>query len=143
MTKPDLLNSTIFKKKQLSHILNNNGFIHLIVYYLLISIIPISEVKSLSRVQLFATPWSVAHQPPPSMEFSRQEYWSGLPFPFPRDLPNLGIEPGSPTLWADAFPSEPPGNPSVMKRSEPPGNPSVMKRTSIFGVSSRRACTSS
>ena len=47
------------------------------------------------------TPWTVAHQAPQSMEFSRQEYWSGLPFPFPGDLPNPGIEPGSPTLQAD------------------------------------------
>ena len=61
-----------------------------------------------SRVQLFVTPWTVAHQAPPSMEFSRQEYWSGLPFPSPGDLPHLGIEPGSPILWADALPSEPP-----------------------------------
>ena len=67
-------------------------------------------VKSLSRVQLFATPWAVAHQVPPSMEFSRQEYLSGLPFPFPGDLPNPGIEPGDPSLEADALPSEPPGN---------------------------------
>ena len=56
--------------------------------------------KSLSRVRLFATPWTVAYQAPPSMEFSRQEYWSGLPFPSPGDLPDLGIEPGSPTLRA-------------------------------------------
>ena len=56
------------------------------------------------------TPWTVAHQAPPSMEFSRQEYWNGLPFPSPGDLPNPGIEPGSPTLQADALPSEPPGN---------------------------------
>ena len=56
------------------------------------------------------TPWTVAHQAPPSMEFSRQEYWSGLPFPSPGDLPNPGIEPGSPALWADALSSEPPGN---------------------------------
>ena len=60
--------------------------------------------KMLSRVQLFATPWTVAHQAPPSMEFSRQEYWSGLPFPSPGDLPNLGIEAESPTLQADALP---------------------------------------
>ena len=66
------------------------------------------KVKSLSRVQLFATPWTVAHQAPPSMEFSRQEYWSGLPFPSPGDLPDLGIEPRSPTLQADTLPSEPP-----------------------------------
>ena len=57
-----------------------------------------SEVKSLSHVLLNETPWTIAHQTPPSMGFSRQEYWSGLPFPAPRDLPNLGIEPESPTL---------------------------------------------
>ena len=68
-----------------------------------------SEVKSLSRVQLFATPWTVAHQASLSMGFSRQEYWSGLPFPSPGDLPDPGIEPKSPTLQADALPSEPPG----------------------------------
>ena len=70
-----------------------------------------SEVKSLSRVWLFSTPWTVAHQAPPSMEFSRQEYWSGLPFPSPGDLLDPGIKPGSPTLRADTLPSEPPGNP--------------------------------
>ena len=57
------------------------------------------------------TPWTVAHQAPPFMEFSRQEYWSGLPFPSAGDLPYPGIEPGSPTLQADALPSEPPRNP--------------------------------
>ena len=66
-------------------------------------------MKSLSRVRLFATPWTVAYQAPLSMGFSRQECWSGLPFPSPGDLPNLGIEPGSPALQADALPSEPPG----------------------------------
>ena len=66
-------------------------------------------VKSLSHVQLFATPWTVAQQAPPSMGFSRQEYWSGLPFPSPGDLPDPGIEPRSPTLQADSLPSEPPG----------------------------------
>ena len=60
-----------------------------------------SEVKSLSHVRLFVTPWTVAYQAPPSMGFSRQEYWSGLPFPSPRDLPNPGIKPGSPALQAD------------------------------------------
>ena len=54
------------------------------------------EVKSLSCVQLFATPWTVAYQAPLSMEFSRQEYWSGLPFPLPGDLPDPGIEPSLP-----------------------------------------------
>ena len=58
-------------------------------------------------------PWSVSHQTPPSMEFSRQGYWSGLPFPSPGDLPNPGIEPGSPTLQVDALPSQLPGNPSL------------------------------
>ena len=52
----------------------------------------------------------VAYQAPPSMGFSRQEYWSGLPFPSPGDLPNPGIEPGSPALRADTLTSEPPGN---------------------------------
>ena len=65
------------------------------------------KVKSLSRVQLFATPWTVAYQAPLSMGFSRQECWSGLPFPSPGDLPDPGIEPGSPALQADALPSEP------------------------------------
>ena len=67
--------------------------------------------KSLSRVRLFVTLWIVAHQAPPSMEFSRQEYWSGLPFSSPGDHPDPGIEPRSPALWADALLSEPPGNP--------------------------------
>ena len=68
------------------------------------------KVKSLSRVQLFATPWTVAYQAPPSMGFSRQQSWSGLPFPSPGDLPNPGIEPGSPALYTDTLPSEPPGS---------------------------------
>ena len=68
------------------------------------------KVKLLSHVGLFVTPWTVAYQAPPSVGFSRQEYWSGLPFASPGDLPNPGIEPGwSPTLQADALPSEPPG----------------------------------
>ena len=66
-------------------------------------------MKSLSRVQLFGTPWIVAYQAPPSMGFSRQEYWSGLPLPSPGDLPDSGIEPGSPALQADALPSKPRG----------------------------------
>ena len=53
----------------------------------------------------------IAHQAPPSMEFSRQQYWSGVPFPSPGDLPDPGIEPRSPALRADTLPSEPPGNP--------------------------------
>ena len=68
-----------------------------------------SEVKSLIRVRLFAIPWTAAYQASPSMGFSRQEYWSGLPFLSPGDLPNPGIEPRSPAFQADALPTEPPG----------------------------------
>ena len=68
-------------------------------------------MKLLSRVRLLATLWTVARQPPLSMGFSRQEYWSGLAFPSPGDLPDPGIEPRSPTLEADALTSEPPGKP--------------------------------
>ena len=67
------------------------------------------KVKSLSHVRLFATPWTVAYQASLSMGFSRQGYWSGLPFPSSGDLPNPGIEPGSPALQTDTLPSEPPG----------------------------------
>ena len=68
------------------------------------------KVKSFSRVQLFATPWTIAHQTPPSMGFSRQEYWSGLPFPSPGDIPDPGIKSRSPVLQADTLTSEPPNN---------------------------------
>ena len=59
------------------------------------------------------TPWTVAHQAPLPMGFSRQEYWSGEPFPSPGDLIDPGMEPGSPALQADSLPSEPPGSPYV------------------------------
>ena len=70
-------------------------------------------MKSLSHVRLFVTPGTGAYQALPSMEFSRQEYWSGLPFPSPGYLPNPGMEPTpkSPALQADTLPSEPPGQP--------------------------------
>ena len=71
------------------------------------------KVKSLSRVRLFATPWIVAYEASPSMGFSRQEYWSGLPFPSPGDLPDPGIEPRSPALEADTLTSDPPGKPEA------------------------------
>ena len=80
-------------------------------------VVPLVKVKVKS---LFATPWTVAHQAPLSMGFSRPGYWSGLPFPSPGDLPNPGIEPGSPALQADAGPSEPPTLP-------------LMKGGSIYG----------
>ena len=73
------------------------------------------KLKLLSYVQLFATPWTVAHQAPSSMGFSRQEYWSGLPFPSPGDLSNPGIKPRSPTLQTDILTSEPPGKPRRRK----------------------------
>ena len=63
---------------------------------------------SLSCVWLFVTPWTVARQAPLFMGFSRQEYWSGLPFPSPGDLPDLGIEPGFPAWQADSLLSQPP-----------------------------------
>ena len=71
------------------------------------------KCQFLRHVWLFVTSWTVAHQAPLSMEFSRQEYWSGLPFPSPGDLPNSGIKPGSPTLQADSLPSETPGKPHM------------------------------
>ena len=66
------------------------------------------KLKLLSRIQLFATPWTVACQDPQSVGFPRQEYWSGLPFPSPGDLPDPGIEPRSPALQAAASLCEPP-----------------------------------
>ena len=60
-----------------------------------------------------ATPWTVALQAPLSMGCPRQEYWSGLPFPPPGDLPDPGIEPVSPALQVDSLPTEPPGKPTI------------------------------
>ena len=65
--------------------------------------------------RLLRVPWTVAHQAPVSMGFSRQEYWSGLPFPSPGDLPNPGIKPRSPALQAEALSSEPLGKPKVKR----------------------------
>ena len=67
-----------------------------------------------AQVLSLATPWTVAHQAPPSLGFSRQEHWSGLPFPSPGDLANPGIEPRSPASQADALISEPPGKPLIV-----------------------------
>ena len=67
-----------------------------------------------SHVRLSATPWAIAHQIPLSMEFSRQEYWSGLPFSSPGNLPNPGIEPVSPALQEDSLLFEPPGKPIII-----------------------------
>ena len=67
--------------------------------------------RCFSRVQLSVTPWTVAHQAPLSIAFSRQEYWSRLPFPSPGNLPNPGIESRSPALQVDSLPAEPQGKP--------------------------------
>ena len=76
---------------------------------------------SVTHVRLFTTPWTVAHLAPLSMGFSRQEHCSGLPFPPPEDLPDLGIKAASPALQEDSLPSESPGKPiqdSEMLRKE-------------------------
>ena len=92
-------------------------------------------------VWLFVTLWTVACQAPLSLGFSRQEYPNGLPFPFPGDLPNLGIEPWSPALQADSLPSEPPGKPfdsiiwtlnPVMFNSAQPWNFHLHRPINIF-----------
>ena len=75
----------------------------------------VKKGQSLSRVQLFATPWPVARQALLSMEFSRQEYWSELPFSSPGELLNSGVKPRSPTFQADSLVSEPPRKPVEKK----------------------------
>ena len=74
---------------------------HILLYIKYVSCL--CEVKPLSHVRLFATPWIVAYKAPLSMDFSRQEYWNGLPFPSLGDLPKQGIELGSPALQADVY----------------------------------------
>ena len=76
-------------------------------------VIPHALLFSCKSVWLFATPWTVTHQVPLSIEFSRQEYCSGLPFPSPGDLPDPGIELVSPELARDSFTAEPPGKPQL------------------------------
>ena len=80
-----------------------------------------NEVKLLSHVQLFAVLCTVAYQAPSYVEFSRQEYWSGLPCPSPGDLPNLGIEPRSPALQAESLPSQSPVKPKNTRALQPHG----------------------
>ena len=72
----------------------------------------VHQVKLLNCVW-FCDPMDCSHQAPPSMEFSRQEYWSGLPFPSPGDLPDPGIKPTSPALTGGFFTTEPPGKPDA------------------------------
>ena len=88
------------------------------------------EERSPSIVSDSAAPWTVARQAPLAMGFPRQEYWSPLPFPSPRDLPDPGIEPGSPAWRADALPSEPPaGCPWNVSGLDPGRGPVVEKGT--------------
>ena len=86
---------------------------------------------SLSPIQLFETLWTVAHQAPLSMGFSRQEYWSGLPFCSPRDLPNPGIEPRSPALQMDSLRFEPLGCLGLNSVSPAPGREA--QNVTLFG----------
>ena len=76
-------------------------------------VLKVVVVESLSGVQFFATLWTVAQKTPLSMEFTRQEYWSELPFPPPGDLPDPGIEPASSALAGEFFITEPPGKPGT------------------------------
>ena len=76
---------------------------------------PAEPVRVCVRHAVFVTPWTVVHQVPLSMEFSRQEYWSGMPFPSSGKLPDPGIEPGSPALQADFLSTEPLGRPPITK----------------------------
>ena len=93
------------------------------------------EQVLLSHIRLFATPWKVAYQAPLSMGFSRQEYWSGLLFPSPGNLPNPGIEPRSPALQTDALPSESPGKPQPpVIPLQIPGAPLVKPHQKLIGT---------
>ena len=108
---PGLLNyyvslTTHIQSQELLSILQNTFWVHLDLSISLSR--SKSRVKLFNRVCLFAIPWTVAYQAPPSMEFSRQKYWSALPFPSPGDLPNSEIKPRCPALQVDSFPSEPP-----------------------------------
>ena len=89
------------------------------------------KVKLVSSVSLFATPWTVAYQVPPSTEFSRQEYWSGMPFPSPRYFPQPGIKPGCPALQANALLSEPLGK----QKNIPGQNTGVGNLSLLQGIS--------
>ena len=99
------------------------------------------KVLVTSCARLFATPQTVAHQGPVSMEFSRQEYWSGLPCPLPGDLPDPGIEPASPALHADSLLSEPPEKPTLKQCTQNPIHSKALCRSSnLRGVLVRPTC---
>ena len=103
----------------------------------------IKKVRSLSHVQLFVTPWTVAYEAPLSVEFSRQEYWTGLPFSSPGDFPDPGIEPGSPTLQSDTLPSEPPGKPWMVTWLVPKDTASVPALTPLYPAGLRKFSSTS
>ena len=84
------------------------------------------KLSHFSRAQLFVTPWTVAHQSPLSMGFSRQEYWSELPFPSPGALPDPGVEPRSPALQADSLLVEP-----LKSMYRAVKNPTAMQETQV------------
>ena len=86
-------------------------------------------------------PWTVAHQPPLCMEFSRQKYWSGLPYPSPGDLPHSGIKPGSSVLWADSLLSEPPTLPQSQSSTHIRAKTPFPFSTQVY-IESRFAVTS-
>ena len=92
-------------------------------------------MKPLSCVRLFVTPWTAAYKAPLSMEFSRQEYWSGLSFSSPGDLSDPRLEPRSPALQADALPSEPPGKPPVFIQFSPRSTHRCLERETCLTLS--------
>ena len=120
--------SVSFKLGKFSAIISSNMWWNIFIsisfqepYNLNVSMLDvILKVKLLSHVRLFVTPRTVAYQAPPSMGFSRQEYWIGLPFPSPGDLPNPGIESVSPALQTDTLPSKPPGGESNQASNHTP-----------------------
>ena len=96
-----------------------------------------------SRVRLFVTPWTVDHQAPLFMEFFSQEYWSGLSFSSPGDLPNPGIEHRSPALQADSLPSESPGKPSYLLLCNQFSSVQLLSCVQLFATPWPAACQTS
>ena len=101
--------SNSFRQKQLS--LNHSVLFYFYYFHLDPILFESESVSSSVLSNSLRLSWTIAHQAPLSMEFSRQEFWSELSFPPPGDLPDPGIEPGSPVLQADSLLSEPPGKP--------------------------------
>ena len=105
-----------------------------------------SESEVVQSCPTLCDPWTVAYQAPPSIAFSRQEDWSGLPFLSPGDLPDPGIEPRSPSLQAGALPSELPGSWELLRPEVKPVYPALAGRflpTGPPGKSLRHSLTQS